>query len=229
MRRAFADFSPAVPAAFAAGLGVSLWIFLLPAGVVQKGPTSVLPFGGAAGRVVADLPVAGGRASVVRKAVSAHPQIVVALRPPTAKGREVHPRARTVVVPRAPLAPARAAAPAAPTTPVTKSQLFSMPPKAKGKARGHAKPRASTLIPHSPGHREALGRSNEHEDRVPPGQAKKASPASAPGRPAPPKGSGDGNGRKGNGGGNGGRSNGGGNGGKSNGGGNGSKLGWEKN
>jgi hypothetical protein len=221
MRRAFADFSPAVPAGFAAGLGVSLWIFLLPAGVVQKGPTSVLPaFGGAAGRVVADLPVAGGRTSVVRKAVSAHPQIVVALRPSTAKGREVHHRARTVVVRRAPLAPVRAAAPAAPRTPVTKSQLFSMPPKAKGKARGHAKPRASTLVPHSPGHGKALGRSNEHEDRVPPGHAKKASPASAPGLPAPPKDRGDGNGRKGNDGGNAG---------KGNGGGNGRKLGWEKN
>ena len=80
MRRAFADFSPAVPAAFAAGLGVSLWIFLLPAGVVQKGPTSVLPaFGGAAGRVVADLPVAvGGRASEVRAAASAHSKLVPA-------------------------------------------------------------------------------------------------------------------------------------------------------
>src|SRR5438094_8589049 len=79
MRRAFADFSPAVPAAFAAGLGVSLWIFLLPAGVVQKGPTPVLPaFGGAAGRVVADLPVpAGGRASEVRTAASPHSQLVV--------------------------------------------------------------------------------------------------------------------------------------------------------
>src|SRR5204862_6359515 len=120
MRRTFADFSPAVPAAFAAGLGVSLWIFLLPAGVVQKGPTPVVPaFGGAAGRVVADLPVAvGGRASEVRKAVPAPSKLVVALRPPAAKARRVHHRARTVVVRRETSAPVRAVARATRKAPV---------------------------------------------------------------------------------------------------------------
>jgi hypothetical protein len=227
MRPAFADFSPAVPATFAAGLGISLSVFLLPAGVVQKGPTPVLPASAAAaGRVAADLPVAGGRASKVRKAASVHPQVVVALQPPTTKARRVSHRARTVVVRRAPLAPVQAAAPAAPRTPVTKSQLFSMPPTAKGKALGHArghapKPKAATPAPLPPARGKALGRSTEHQDRLPPGLAKKAPPASAPGLPPRPKGNGGGNG-KGNGGGNG-KGNGGGNGGKGNGGGNGRK------
>ncbi len=225
MRRAFADFSPAVPAAFAAGLGVSLWIFLLPAGVVQKGPTPVLPaFGGTAGRVVADLPVAvGRRASEVRTAASPHSKLVVALRPPADKARPVHHRAlhhraRAGVVPRASSAPVRAVAPPATKAPVTKSWLFSTSPTAKGKARGHApKPRAETPTPHPPGHGKALGRSNDHEDKLAHGRADSA--ASAPGLPPPPKGNGGGNGRKGNGGGNAD---------KGNGGGNGRKLGWEK-
>ncbi|HEX6679372.1 MAG TPA: hypothetical protein VF063_01875 [Gaiellaceae bacterium] len=208
MRRAFADFSPAVPAAFAAGLGVSLWIFLLPAGVVQKGPTPVLPaLGGTAGRVVADLPVpARARASDVQKAVSVHSKFVIVLRPPAAKARPVHHQPRTGMVRRASPAPVREA-------PVTKSQLFSIPEKAKGKAHGHdrgnaSEPKAETPTPHSPGHGKALGRSNEREDRLPPGQAKKASRASAPGLPPPRKGNGGGNGRKGKDGGNGGKDNG---------------------
>jgi hypothetical protein len=199
MRRAFADFSPAVPAAFAAGLGVALWIFLLPAGVVQKGPTPRLPaFGGAAGRVTADLAVpARPRASEVSKPVpSAHPQRVVALPPPTVRTRHVHHRARAGMVRRPSPAPVR-------EVPGTRSELFSIPPKAKGKARGHergnaSEPKAETPAPHPPGHRKALGRSNEREDRVPPGRAKKASRASAPGLPRPQKGHGRGNERKGN-------------------------------
>jgi hypothetical protein len=239
MRRAFADFSPAVPAAFAAGLGVSLWIFLLPAGVVQKGPTPVLPaFGRAAGRVVADLPVAVGRpasevraavprAAVPRAAASPHSKLVVALRASAAKARPVHHRARTGVVPRASSAPVPAVVPPAPRAPVTKSWLFSTSPKGKGKARGHApKPRAETPTPHLSGHGKALGRSNEHEDRLAHGPA--GSPASAPRLPPPPKDNGGGNGRKGNGGGNADKGNGGGKADKGNGGGNGRKLGWEK-
>ena len=199
MRRAFSDFSPAVPAAFAAGLGVSLWIFLLPAGVVQKRPTPVLPaLGGAAGRVVADLPVPAERPEV-QKAVSAHSTFVIALRPPAPKPRRVRHQTRTRVVRRGSSAPVREA----PVTTVTKSQLFSLPTKAKGKARGHehgdeAESEAETPTPRPPGHRRALGRSNEREDRLPPGLAKKASRAWAPGRPRPPKGNGYGNGRKGN-------------------------------
>jgi hypothetical protein len=211
MRRVFADFSPTVVATFAVGIAISLSVFLLPTGVVQKVPMTVLPaFGRAAGRVVADLPVAGGRASKVPKAASAHPQIVVALRPPTTEARQVHQGAQTGVVRRAPL---RSAAPAAPKTPVTKSRLFSMPPTAKGKARGQARghapeSNAATPAPHSPGRGKALGRSGERQDRLPPGQAKKLLQAPASGLPPRPKGNGGGNGRKGNGGGNGGEGNG---------------------
>jgi hypothetical protein len=218
MRRAFADFSPAVPAAFAAGLGISLWIFLLPAGVVQKGPTQVLPaLGGAAGRVAADLPAASRRAPEVPKTASTQPQFVVALRPPTTKAPQVHHRARTVVVRREPSAPVRAVAPAAPNTPVTKSELFSIRPRGNGKARGHArghapKPKAATPAPLPPGRGKALGHSNEHQDRLPPGRAKKAPPASAPGPPPLPRGKGDGDARKGKSGGNEDKGNGGGNG-----------------
>src|SRR5205823_5617144 len=208
-RRAFADFSPAVPAAFAAGLGVSLWIFLLPAGVVQKGPTPVLPaFGGAAGRVVADLPVpAGGRASEVRTAASAHSKLVVARtqafvprrRPPVTTARRVHHQVRTGVMRRAPSALVRAVAPAAPKTRITRSRLFSISPTAKGKAfgraRGHApKPEEVTPAPLPPGRGQAVGRSKEHEDRLARRRAKE-SPAAAAGLPSPPKGNGGGNGR----------------------------------
>ena len=229
MRGAFADFSPAVPAAFAAGLGISLWISLLPGGVVQKGPTPVLPaLGGAAGRVAADLPVpARQRVLEVRKAVSsAHPQLVVTLQPPTAKKRPVYHRARTAMVRRASSPPVR-------EVQDTRSQLFSIPPTAKGKARGHArghapKPEAETPTPGPPGRGKAVKRSNEDEDRLPPGLAKKASPASAPGLPPRSDGNGGGHGHKGDGGGNRGKGDDGGNrgkwnGGKSNGGGNGRK------
>jgi hypothetical protein len=220
MRPGLADFSPTVPVALAVGIGVSLSVLLLPSGVVQKGPTPVLPaFGGAAGRVVADLPVAaGGRARKV--AASAPPQIVVALRPPAGKARQVHRPARTAIVRRAPSAPVQAAPvqaappaqvvpPAAPVTPVTKTRLFRMPSKAKGKARGHNRgqgqePKAATPAPPPPGRGRALGRSNEHQNRLPPGLAKKAPPALAPGLPPPPpKGNGEGNEGKGDGGGNG--------------------------
>jgi hypothetical protein len=171
----------------------------------------VLPaFGAATGRVVADLPVV--RASEVRKAGSAHPQIVVALRPPATKARVVHQPARSVVVRRAPLAPVRAVAHANPKPSATKSELFSIPPRGRGKARSHGPKKAATPAPIPRGRGKALGRSNERQDRLPPGLAKKASPASPSGLPPPPKGNGGGNGRKGNGGGNGGKANGGGNG-----------------
>ncbi|MGN6202511.1 MAG: hypothetical protein ACTHNB_03350 [Gaiellaceae bacterium] len=219
MRPAFADFSPTVPAAFAAGIGISLSVFLLPAGVAQKGPTPVLPaYGGAAGRVAADLPVA--RASKIRKAASAYPQIVVALRPPTTTARQVHHRARTVVVPRTPSAPVRAVARAARKTPVTRDELFGIPPRGKGKARGHGPKSQATPTPLPPGHGKGLGRSNEDQDRLPPGLAKKTPRASAPGLAPRPESKGGGNGRKGKGGGNGRKGNGGGNGRKGNGGGN---------
>src|SRR5215468_2685140 len=165
MRRVLADFSPTVVVTFAAGIAISLSVFLLPTGVVRKGPMTVLPaFGRAAGRVVADLPVAHRRASNVRKAAPAEPVIVVALRPPTTHERQSDHRARTVVVRRTPPAPARPSGPAAPKTPVTRSQLFSMPPKAKGRALGHARGHESesnvaTPVPHPPGHGKALGHS----------------------------------------------------------------------
>jgi hypothetical protein len=209
MRGRFADFSPAVPAAFAAGLGVALWIFLLPAGGVQKGPTRVLPaFGGTAGRVNADLPVpARRRASVASKAVSsAHPQLVTVLRPPAAKAGPVHHQARSPVhhQARTGMVP-RASSPPVHEAPVTRSQLFSLPPKAKGRALGHARgnaaePKAETPTPHAPGRGKALGRSKEREERVPPGRAKKTLPATAPhGGGNGPKGNDGGNGSKGNG------------------------------
>ena len=212
MRRAFADFSLAVPVAFAAGLGVSLWIFMLPAGVVQKGPRPVLPAVGGTGRVTADLPVpAGRREPEVRKAGSAHPRLVARTfvprrQPPAAQARRVHARARPGLV---------RVAPPAPKTPVTKTWLFmtTEKDKARGRARGHApKSKAATPASSPPGRGKAApgrpkeqedergkahGRSKEHEDRLPPGQAKKAPPASAPGLHPPPKGNGGGNGRKG--------------------------------
>ena len=215
MRPGLADFSPTVPVALAVGIAVSLSVFLLPSGGVQDGPTRVLPaFGGASGRVVADLPVVpGGRATKV--AASAQPQIVVALRPPARKAPQVHRPARTAIVRRAPSAPVAAVPPAAPSAPVTKTQLFSMHPK--GKAHGHGRGRgggqkAATPASLPPGRGKALGRSNERQDRVPPGQAKKASPASKPGLPPSSKGNGGGNGRTDNGDGNEGKGDGGGNG-----------------
>jgi hypothetical protein len=220
MRGPFADFSPAVPAAFAAGLGISLWIFLLPGGVVEKGPTPVLPaLGGAAGRVAADLPVpARHRVLKVRTAVfSAHPQLVVTLQPPTAKKRPVHHPARTAMV-------RRASSPPVGEVQDTRSQLFSIPPTAKGKARGNArgharKPEAETPTPGAPGRGKAVGRSNEDEDRLPPGLAKKASPASATRLSPRSEGNGGGKGHKGRAGGNRGKGNDGRNRGEGNGGG----------
>jgi len=224
MRPGLADFSPTVPVALAVGIGVSLSVFLLPSGVVQKGPTPVLPaFGGTAGRVVADLPVAAGRRA--RKvAASAPPQIFVALRPPARQARQVHRPTRTVIVRRVPsppvaavppAAPTAPVPPAAPTAPVTKTQLFSMHPK--GKAHGHGRgrgraPKAATPASVPPGRGNALGRSNERQDRVPPGQAKKASPTSKPGLPPNPKGNDGENGRSNNRDGNEGNGDGGGNG-----------------
>jgi hypothetical protein len=219
MRPAFAYFSPTVPAAFAAAIGISLCVFQLPTGVAQKGPTPVLPAFGGTGRVAADLPVVPRRGPV-GKAASAQPQLVVALRPPATKARHVHHRARTVVVRREPSAPVQAVAPAPGTTPVTETELFSVSPRGKRKARGHArgrgpKPKAATPAPFSPERGKALGHSNEHRDRVPPGLAKKAPPASAPGLPPRPKDNGGGGGRKGNGDGNGDKGDDGGNGPKS--------------
>jgi hypothetical protein len=215
MRPGLADFSPTVPVALAVGIGVSLSVFLLPSGVVQKGPTPVLPaFGATAGRVAADLPVAaGGRARKV--AASAPPQIFVALRPPARKARQVHQPTRTVIVRRVPSPPVAAVPPAAPNAPVTKTQLFSM--HAKGKAHGHGRghgrePKAATPGSLPPGRGKALGRSNERQDRMPPGQAKKASPASKPGLPPSPKGNDGGHERTNNGDGNEGKGDGGGNG-----------------
>jgi hypothetical protein len=126
--------------------------------------------------------------------------------PPAAKARRVHDRPRTGLV---------RVAPPAPKTPVTKTWLFrtTEKDKARGRARGHApksKPAAPASFPPgrgkaAPGRSKeqedergkAHGRSKHHEDRLPPGQAKKAPPASAPGLHSPPKGNGGGNGRKG--------------------------------
>jgi hypothetical protein len=118
----------------------------------------------------------------------------------------------------------RAAAPAAPETPVTKTELFGIRPKRKGKARGQARghgPRPETTTPASlvPERGKARGRSNEDQDRLPPGRAKKAPSPSAPGLPPPPRGNGGGPGGKDNGNGNWGKGNGGGDRGKGNGGG----------
>jgi len=207
MRLGFADFSPTVPATFAVGVGISLSVFLLPTGVVDKGPTPIVPaFGGAAGRVVADLPVERARAaSEAPKAGSPHPQILVASRPPTTKAPRVRHRARTVVVRRAPSAPVRAVA----RVTHTKAELFAMPPRGKGRALGHGpKSKAPNTNPDFPGRGKALGHSNENQNSLPPGLAKKASPGSSP----PPRGNGRGNGRKGDASGNEGQGKGGGNG-----------------
>ena len=55
--KAFAHLSPTVPAIFVAAMGIALSVFLLSGARVQGEPTpSLAEIGGAAGRVVADLP-----------------------------------------------------------------------------------------------------------------------------------------------------------------------------
>ncbi len=206
MKPAFAQLSPTVPATFAAAIGISLSVFLLPGLGVQGEPTPLLPgIGGAAGRVAADLrATANERASEpVGKAASSAQLVatrtehfVPQRRQAATKAHRVHRRARTGVVRRAPSAPVQVAAPAAPATPVTTRRFFSTPTTAKGKARGHGhghtlKPTARASAP------RALGRSSEHHHGLPPGNTKKAPTASSPAPATSPKANGGGNGHKG--------------------------------
>jgi hypothetical protein len=183
-------------------------------------PMPLLPaIGGAASRVVAEFeaPAHVRPARSVRTASPAQAQVVampsapaqhVVTPRPTHKPHRAHrPRVR-VVRPTAP-APVQVAAQApVPATPVT-THRFSAAPKAKGKAYGHShalKPRA--VGGQRQGHGKALGqgkahgRSTEHHQGPPPGQAKKA-PTAPPAAPpkanggGPPAEHGGGNGHKG--------------------------------
>jgi hypothetical protein len=212
MKPAFAHLSPTVPATFAAAMGISLSVFLLPGAGVQGEPTPLLAvIGGAAGRVAADLPATvnerasepvGKAASSAQLAATRSEHFVPRRRQAATKAHRVHRRARTRVVRRAPSAPVQAAAPAAPATPVTTRQSFSTPTTATSKPRGYGhgralKPTAGAPAPRSHGHGKALGRSSEHHHGLPPGHAKKAPTAPLLAPTTPPKANGGENGHKG--------------------------------
>jgi hypothetical protein len=160
MKAAFAHLSPLVPATFAAAIGISLSVFLLPGVGVNGRPAPLFSvIGAAAGRVAADLPAtANERASVqVGKAASSAQLVAMPTehflpqRPQAAtKAHRVYRRARTRVVRPAPSAPAPVAAPSAPAPPATTRRFFSAPTTAKGKAHGHARALKPTAPPPAP-------------------------------------------------------------------------------
>jgi hypothetical protein len=190
MKPAAVRLSPIVPAAFAAAIGMSLSVFLLPGAAVRSEPTPLLAASGAAGRVVVELPApAKARASAPVR----HPGSLAQLAtPPTEQlvsqpqqaapaGHPAHRQAPARVVGGAP-APVRVA-PAPPPPPATPVKVIAgapaPPAHGQGKAVGHL--------------------SDHHHNQVPPGQAKKAptAPPAGRGAPAAPKGNGGGNGHKG--------------------------------
>jgi hypothetical protein len=163
MKPASAHLSPTVPATFAAAIGISLSVFLLPGAAFQGEPTPLLPaISGAPGRVAADLPAtAKERASEPVGEAASSAQLLATLtehlvpegREATTTAHRVHRRARSRGVRRAPSAPAPVAAPAAPAPPVTTRRFLSTPTTAKGKARGHdraLKPAAPPPAPAAP-------------------------------------------------------------------------------
>jgi hypothetical protein len=182
----FARIWPTVPAAFAAAIGMSLSLFLLPSAGVQGQPVPLLPaIGGAAGRVAADLPAiashhaagpVGNAASLAQPVATRTEHLVPQRRHTPTTAHHAHHPAPTRVVGGAP-APVPVVPPPAPPTPVRTIAGAPAPP-----AHGHGK---------------ALGRSNGHHHGVPPGHAKKAPTAPPPAPRAPPKNNGAGHGHNG--------------------------------
>jgi len=197
----YAHVSQSGLAALAAGVAISLSVFLLPGSGVQ--PTPLLPaFGGTGGPVTANakLPaarqVAAPRRTVVFTPVLAPPApapTVVQTRIVSTPARVVHRshRAKPAHARRthAPAPRPRSSAPvlAAAPTPVPAAPATKAGPpwgKAKGWERHQAQPAAAPVGTSSHGQGKALGHSSDHHQSISPGQAKKA--LSAP-QPAPPK------------------------------------------
>jgi hypothetical protein len=211
--KVFAHLSPTVPAIFVAAMVITLSVFLLHGAWVQGEPTPVLAaVGGAAARVVADLPATVDHpASEPVREVASSAQFdappsehFVPLRQQAAtNAHRVHPRARIGVARRAPTAAPRAASPPEPATQVTMDKSFA---KAPGKARGHGhghghghgqKWTADARAPGAHGHGKAFGHSSEHHHGLARGHAKHAPSAPSPSPTTPPKVHGGGNGHKG--------------------------------
>ena len=201
--KAFAHLSPTVPAIFVAVMGITLSVFLLHGAWVQGEPRPLLAaVGGAAGRVVADLPatVSHRASEPVRKVASSAqlaatpPEHFVPRRQQAAtNAHRVHRRERIGVAQRAPSAAPQAASAAASAAQVTKDRSFA---RASGKARGHGHGRkwtAAARAPSAHGHGNAFGRSSERHHGPPRGHAKQAPTAPT----TPPKVHGGGNGHKG--------------------------------
>src|SRR6266536_1079287 len=128
VKPASANLWPTVPATFAAAMGISLSVFLLPGAVFQGEPTPLLPApGGATGRVAANLPATakerasepvGKAASSAQLVATLTEQFVPRRSQAATKAHRVQRRARIRVVRRAPGVPVQVAALAAPATPV---------------------------------------------------------------------------------------------------------------
>jgi hypothetical protein len=188
MKPPFAHLSPTL-AAIAAGIALSLSVFLLSGAGLQGAPIPLLPaLGGAADRVAVDLATpAHERASApARTTVSiAQPFLVPTARvtAPLSAAHKVHRarHARARVVRHTPPSPVQVAVSAPAPTPVAAPQVISVP-KGKAKAHGHrpghaGKPAVAGAFRHGNGH--AHGHSPGHRQGRPPGQAKKA-PAAPP-------------------------------------------------
>jgi hypothetical protein len=179
--KAFAHLSPTVPAIFVAAMGIALSVFVLHGAWVTGEPRPLLAaVGGAAGRVVADLPAT----------VNHH--------------RASEPVRKLASMPSERFVPRRqqAATNAAPATTVATSRSVSNPTEARGKARGHGhgralKSAAATPVPRTHGHGKAFGHSSEHHNGLPRGHVKQPPTAPLPAPTTPPKVHGGGNGHKG--------------------------------
>ena len=201
--KVFAHLSPTVPAIFVAAMVISLSVFLLHGAWVQGEPTPVLAaVGGAAGRVVADLPATvDHRASEPVREVPATPSehFVPRRQQAVPNAHRVHPRARIGVARRAPTAAPRAASLPEPATQVTMDKSFAKAPgRARGQGHGHGqKWTADAQAPSAHGQGKASGHSSEHHHGLARGHAKHAPSAPSPSPTTPPKVHGGGNGHKG--------------------------------
>ena len=196
--KAFAHLSPTVPAILVAAMGMTLSVFLLHGAWVQGEPTPLLAaVGGAAGRVVADLPATvKHRASVPVRKVATPAQLaatpfahVVPRRQHAATNASRVPRRAGIgVARRAPSAAPQATSAAQPATQVTTDRSFTKAPdKARGHGHGHGqKSAADARAPSAHGHGKAFGHSSEHHHGLPPGHAKQAPAAPSPTPTTPP-------------------------------------------